>query len=334
VLPELDETFAWMRAFVILLGFLIFFLYFVDTRERIELVAWFTVGLIAVSALSAMLPFVQGEDVRRVRADFGIAENSNRLAYMCLFAASLLWFYYNHGQGSLKKKLVLPAFFIFSATALASGSRSGFLQMLILAAIILKEQKNWSITKRIQGILLVGSLVVALIAVIPTAQFTRMTSFSSAAAAKSTGGKSMRDRLRTIFSALELAASNPVLGIGLGNFVWMHKAYYGIENATHNSYLWMLTEGGIGVLVLYLIMFHITYRMLRRLEARGPPELLWLSKGLRVNLILFMVFTLFANFWISVFVYLFVGLTVSMLRIRPQVNRRVEIMRPSLIGSS
>jgi O-antigen ligase len=315
LLPELDETIPWTRAFVVLFAFLIFFLYFVDTRKKIEVAAWFTIALIAVSAVSAMLPFLQGDEVRRVRAEFGIAENSNRLAYMCLFAASMVWFYYNHGTGWLKKTIVLPAFFVLIATALASGSRSGFLQLLILAGIILKEQKNWSMTKRIQGVLLIGSLVVALLAVVPTAQFTRMTSFSSAAAAKSTGGKSMRDRLRTIYSALEMAVSNPVLGIGLGNFVWMHKAYYGIENATHNSYLWMLTEGGIGVLLLYLVLFNMTYRMLRQLETRGPPEFLWLSKALRVNMVLFMIFTAFANFWISIFVYLIVGLTLCMARV-------------------
>lgn len=334
LLPELDETVAWMRAFVVLLGFLVFFIYFIDTQQKIELAVWFSIALIAVSALSAMLPFLKGEDVSRVRSDFGIADNSNRLAFMCLFASSLLWFYYNHGQGLVKKGLVLPAFLFFIVTALASGSRSGFLQMLILMGIILREQKSWSITKRIQGMFMVGSLVVLLLALAPAAQLTRMTSYSSAAAAKSTGGKSMRDRLRTIYSAVELAASNPVLGIGLGNFMWMHKAYYGIENATHNSYLWMLTEGGIGVLVLYLLLFKTTYRMLRQLEARGPPDLLWLSKGLRVNLILFMVFSTFANFWISIFVYLIVGLTVCITRVRPQWNRGVEIMpRPVAVGS-
>jgi hypothetical protein len=84
---------------------------------------------------------------------------------------------------------------------------------------------------------------------------------------------------------------------------------------------------------LYLMLFYSTYRMLRQLEVRGPPELLWLSKGMRVNLILFMVFSIFANFWISIFVYLFVGLTVSMIRIRPQVDRRVELIRPAFIGA-
>jgi hypothetical protein len=330
LLPELDETVAWIRAFIVLLGFLVFLLYFVDTIRKIEVIAWFTIALIALSAISAMLPFLQGDEVGRVRADFGAAENSNRLAYMSLFAASLTWFYYSYSKRLLFKSAALLGFFLFIATTLATGSRSGLLQSVILAIIILREQKDWSLTKRIQGGILIASLVVALIAVIPAAQFTRMTTFSSAASAKSAGGKSVRDRLRTIYAALEFSASNPILGIGLGNFVMMHKALYGIENATHNSYLWMLTEGGVGVLLLYLLLFRITYRMLRQLEVRGPPSLLWLSRGLRVNMILLLLFTVFANFWISIFVYLIIGLTLCMMRVPWTADRTVEVIQPAV----
>ena len=81
-------------------------------------------------------------------------------------------------------------------------------------------------------------------------------------------------------------------------------AFYGSSGHTHNSYLWALTAGGIGVFGLYLLLFYLTYRMLRQLERSGPQELLWLSKGLRVSLVLFMIFSAFADFWLSDFMYL------------------------------
>jgi hypothetical protein len=52
--------------------------------------------------------------------------------------------------------------------------------------------------------------------------------------------------------------------------------------------------------------------MLNQLKRSGPRELLWLSKGLRVNFILFLVFSAFADFWVNDFLYLMIGLTVAM----------------------
>jgi O-antigen ligase len=192
-------------------------------------------------------------------------------------------------------------------------------QLLVLGMIVIYEQKGWSVTKKIQSVLLVGSVVLLSLAVVPAAQVTRITTYSESS--HDPGGKSIQHRLATVYAAIEMASANPILGIGLGNFIWMHKLYYGFENASHNSYLWMLTEGGIGVLTLYLLLFRITYRMLRQLEEAGPSELLWLSKGLRVNLILLLVFSIFANFWIGIFVYLIVGFAISMTRIWQQQVR-------------
>jgi hypothetical protein len=52
--------------------------------------------------------------------------------------------------------------------------------------------------------------------------------------------------------------------------------------------------------------------MLKVAEQVGPRELLWLSKGLKVSLLLFLLFSAFADFWLSDFLYLFVGLTVAL----------------------
>jgi len=71
-------------------------------------------------------------------------------------------------------------------------------------------------------------------------------------------------------------------------------------------------SGGIIALGLYLLLFYITYRMLRQLERYGPQELLWLSKGLRVGLILFLVFSAFANFWLNNMFFLIIQMTIAM----------------------
>ena len=66
------------------------------------------------------------------------------------------------------------------------------------------------------------------------------------------------------------------------------------------------------MLALYLLLFYVTYRMLSRLEKSGPRELLWLSKATKANLLLFLIFSGFADFWLSDFIYLIIGLAVAM----------------------
>jgi O-antigen ligase len=123
-------------------------------------------------------------------------------------------------------------------------------------------------------------------------------------------------------------AQDPILGIGPGNFRWMHQAFYGSDLVTHNSYVWALVSGGIGALALYLVLSYMTYRTLRQLERSGPRELLWVNKGLRINLILFMIASAFADLWHLEFIYLMVGLTVAMTRLQAQ-----QVLEPARVSA-
>jgi O-antigen ligase len=148
------------------------------------------------------------------------------------------------------------------------------------------------------------------LAFVPSAYLERVTTFDPEVDAP--GQESLQNRLLVVTSALKMAASDPLFGAGLGNFPWVARVFYNSGGATHNSYLWAITSGGVGALVLYLLLFYVTFRMLRQLEKYGPRELLWLSKALRVNLVTFLIFSGFADFWLSDFLYLIMGLAVAM----------------------
>jgi O-antigen ligase len=313
LLPKLDDTGPMVQEFIAHLIFLILFLYFITTRHRIELTVWLILGLIVIAAVTAIFPLaIGGGTIKRAAAAFSLAENPNRLAFISLFATSLLWFFRSYKQTRRWKALTLPLLFLLPATALATGSRSGFLQIAVLTALILKEQEGLSAANRARGLLFLGCIVLVVAIAMPTAQLVRATTFSPTTEA--VGGQSLINRINRISIAIQMIADNPFFGLGIGNFRWMKQALYSLpgEADPHNSYLWALTAGGIGVLALYLLLFYITYRMLRQLERAGPRELLWLSKGLKVNLILFLVFSAFADFWLSDFLYLIVGLTIAM----------------------
>lgn len=307
--PELDNTERMLQIFFTRLLFVIFFLYFMTTRQRIELAAG---AVLVVIVLAAMSSFMSGGS-QRVQATFGLAANSNRLAFICLFGASLLWFYRSYAQTQMLKALALPLLFFLALIALSTGSRSGFLEMVVLTTLILKEQKGWSSTKRARSFLVLGAVVVLLAVVVPAAQFMRATTFDPTQ--QGPGRESLNKRINTASNLVEMIVADPILGIGIGNFRWRHQTYYGETKASHNSYLRTFAEGGVVVFALYLLLFHVTYRMLKQLEKSGPGELLWLSKAMRVNLILFLIFSGFSDFWLNEFLYLTVASAVAMTRL-------------------
>jgi O-antigen ligase len=307
--PELDNTARMLEIFLTRLLFLVFFLYFMTTRQRIEIAAGLVLVLIVLAAISS---FITGGNARG-QASFGLATNSNRLAFICVFGASLVWFYRSYAVTRTFNALTAPLIFFLGLVALSTGSRSGLLEMLVLAGWIMKEQEGWSATQRARSFLVLGSVVVLLLAVVPTAQFMRATTFDPTLQAP--GKTSLDRRIETASNLVQIIASQPILGIGIGNFRWVHQTYFGDAHASHNSYLRTFAEGGIAVFALYLLLFYVTYRTLKQVEKSGQSELLWLSKAMRVNLILFLIFSAFADFWLNELLYLIVGSAVAMSRL-------------------
>lgn len=316
LLPQLDETDKMANLFLTRLSFLFFFLYFITTPRRIEWSGWLLIGLTSAAAVSGLSWYLSHGMAGRAHATFGMATNPNYFAHLCLVGASLLWFYRAHGQSRWRKFLTYPLLFVTISAVLVTGSRNGFLQLLVLSIFIIKEQKGWSLVKRAHSLLFAGSLALMLMVIVPTTQLMRATSFDPSV--QTAGQGSLRKRIDTIYASVQVISSNPVLGVGIGNFRWMHQILQGSDREPHNSYLGAFAEGGIFVLALYLSLFYTTFRMLLNLEESGPPEFLWLSKGLKVSLVLMLIFSVFGEIWHSEMVYIIIGLTVAMTRLSRQ----------------
>jgi hypothetical protein len=104
--------------------------------------------------------------------------------------------------------------------------------------------------------------------------------------------------------------------------------------STHNSYLWALTAGGPLLLILYLALFYQTHRTLRAVERTRSGRFEWLATALRMNLIIFLVFSLFAEVWTAEPFNVLVGLTIALARIarvgtRPSTSAWPVVDRPS-----
>jgi hypothetical protein len=311
--PQFDRTADAMREFVTHFLFLVFFLYFVNTRRRLELAVWLAVTLVVASVASAYVNLLSVSNWQRANASFGVGTNPTSFPYVSLFGASLLWCYYSTAQTTRWKGWIVPFLVGLPVMAIASGSRTGLLQFLVFGALLVVDRSgSWSSSKRIRGVLLLACVLILVSVLVPTVAVLRSTSFTTSVGGA--GGHSLNERVNIVYSGVAIAASDPLLGVGIGNFVWLNTSLYGLKKAPHNSYLWALAEGGIGVLILYLLLFRATYRMLTRLEAAGPPDLLWLAKGLKFNLILLLVFSLTDDTWLTTLFYFLLGATIALYR--------------------
>jgi hypothetical protein len=310
--PRTDETATQLTIFTLRLLFIVFVFYFVDTPQRVAGLAWLLIALIAAAAVSALPAFVTGSGFRRAHAEFGLAGNANRLAHICLFAASLVWFYRCHGGDRRLRTLSLPLLGVLPLIALLTASRSGLLQLGLLGFFAIREQQGWSPARRLRSMVFVGALATVALAFVPSAQLMRATTFDRSHVGR--GQDSLKNRFHTVIAGLEVIAHDPVLGVGLGNFQAVKRVEHGLprREGTHNSYLWAVLAGGVGALALYIVLFVTTWRVLRHVERHGPPELLWLAKGLRVGLVLFLLFSTFADFWLSEIFAVVVALPLAM----------------------
>jgi hypothetical protein len=119
-----------------------------------------------------------------------------------------------------------------------------------------------------------------------------------------------------IDSAMLIIHDHKILGVGLGNFREVARQIYADKffRPPHNSVLWAQAEGGIFVLLCYIVLFAITWRDLRIASARAAsdPELAALAMALRTVFGIFLFFSLFADLWLNPLSYLLIGLTVSL----------------------
>lgn len=106
-------------------------------------------------------------------------------------------------------------------------------------------------------------------------------------------------------NSLIMSADNPMTGVGQGNWRIVFPAY-GLENLRsetgeiffqrpHNDFLWVLAENGIIGLILYLMLFCLTYFYLFRIIKKSPlSEKKYLALAMIFGLTAYLVISFFS----------------------------------------
>jgi hypothetical protein len=315
-LTSLSTTNKELWDFFTNFAFLIFMIHFIRTRFHLKLLFGLIIIAVLITVPSGIYLILTGEDYRAA-ATFGIkaARNSNHLAFYCLFASVTLWYLQQQLESSALKTIALIAIGILLITVFLTASRNALLNVVLLSGILTLES-IFDPRKILVTLLVIASLGFIVLNFIPEENLNRITTFSTHST-ESDAGNTARKRLTTLKVDIQMFVdSNPLLGVGPGNYRWIRQLHYDhIRLATHNSYLWALLSGGIFTLLCYFGLFWNTWRDLRFMEKQpaspsGPS--LWMIKSMRTVLLLYLVFSFFAEVWTELMFFLIIGLTIIM----------------------
>jgi hypothetical protein len=296
--PAKDFTENTLFIFGSRLVFLCMFVNFVRSKKHVLLVLLavlvFTMAVIP-SAFTNLANYKGEEDIatgKTLDADTGKAtefrvtsdttswgKNENRLAFMCNVSILLIWMFMQFWRRWWVWVMGFPLIMIMGGLTLSTAYRSGFLSLgLVFMFLLFQKGISWPFRGSVFGAIVFCGLIFFL--ALPRASYERLLNYSVDQSQHPEAWKSTQSRIETNQHAIEVFLSAPLLGVGPGDFRWLHRERYpyalSAGRPNHNSYLWAATEGGIPTVLLYVILFYFIWRDLRKAQSLYPQgDVLW-----------------------------------------------------------
>jgi O-antigen ligase len=142
--------------------------------------------------------------------------------------------------------------------------------------------------------------------------FDRFAALSGDSTTDQSAYGSYEDRKYLMLRALDGIEHYPILGIGMNNF----NTYSLIWHTVHMTYLQVCVEGGIPVMILYLMFFYRGFKNLKTLRRTKnlDPDIVLFVGGLQSSLVGFVVGACFAPEAYQFFPYFAVAFTATLLQ--------------------
>jgi probable O-glycosylation ligase (exosortase A-associated) len=214
-------------------------------------------------------------------------------------------------------KLFLRVLVFFTiVTIIATRSRGGFLALAMVYFVMTMKSRHKMLSFSIAFLGLILFLIF-----IPEEYVERLKSITD------TKEQSAASRLVAWHTALIMIKANPLMGVGLGNFVHNYHIYAPVlqwerdgtfvPHVAHNSYLQIWAECGTPAFFVFVLILLITLVKLRRLRREnamrdGPTWITHYCNIFEVSMYGYFVGATFLNRGMFDLIYQIVGLTAAM----------------------
>lgn len=221
-------------------------------------------------ALVALISLVKGSSQLRLHGVLnGIYDNPNDLAFAIVLTIPLILLLLLTAKNVVQKMLWAAAMVVMLYTLFLTASRAGFVDLVISASVAL-----WffGVKGKRPQLIFASAIVGVLLLVIAGRHLgERWVAISGSdidSSEKMTAYWTYQERKFLMVKAVEGILHYPLTGVGTGVF----PAYSGHWKTVHMTYLQIAAEGGIPILVLYLLFFGSGFRKLRELLRKPDPK--------------------------------------------------------------
>jgi O-antigen ligase len=217
-------------------------------------------------ALVSLVAIVKGHSVPRLDGVIGgFYSNPNDMAFAIVLSLPFCLAFFLTAKGGLRKALWCFGMLTMAVALVLTASRAGFIDLVIAGTVCL-----WHFGVKGKRLYLIVATVFLGSILLLVAGKTLMRRFAAISAEEVSNGQedtahaSFEERKEIMFRALDAICHYPILGVGAGDFV----VYSGMWKEVHASYLQIAADGGIPVLLLYLMFFSRGFANLKSLRQR------------------------------------------------------------------
>lgn len=225
----------------------------------------------------------------------------------------------------LSKALWSISLLVMTYAVLLTGSRGGFLALVVVVAVCL-----WEFAIRGRRPYLLGFAILAGLFLWQSAGgmlIGRLKGTFDANDDTAAAYASAQARQELFWRSIEVTKEHPLFGVGPGNFDQVSGQWH----TTHNSFTLMSAEGGLPALVLYVLILLCGFKNLRAMKrlARGRTESRLLAGALFASLAAYVVGSAFLSVAYAFFPYILVAYTTALLSIARKSAAQAHKLEPS-----
>ncbi len=255
----------WNMEFLRLILMFFIFVNLLTSFKRLDIIYWIIVLCCGYMALQGCRSYVLEGYSRLENIGEGQFADSNELA--CMLATIIPFLFYRCFSRKKWEKL-LSIFLIFPTgfAVIIASSRAASLQVVLMVLLILLRKK---LSPKV--LILLGLFLGVILILAPRQYWERQKTLEH----YQDEGSAV-SRVKLMKAGIAMWKDHPILGVGQGNFRYKCPAYYhgpGTNTrVAHNTYIEILSEGGICTFVIYILLIFSIATKLRWIRKYAPVE--------------------------------------------------------------